>query len=291
MTILNKLPLTRIKITIAFFLYKIVSLFVRNKNKVVQKTVKGVTYELDLKEGLDLSMYVLGGFQQHVTNFSIVKLSDCKVVFDVGGNFGFMALQYAHKYQNAMVYSFEPTHYAISKFKKNLELNPELEKRIRLTNTYVSDKTSESSDIKAFSSWKVDEINNKNKERHAIHLGISKSSDGVGTTTLDHFYDSQNIDNVDFIKIDTDGHEPFILKGAKNLITKCRPVIVFEVGKYVMVEKEIDFTFYTKYFEAVNYKLFNVKSEKEINDENWTKIIPDLGTIDVIAIPVEKVEK
>ncbi|PIE86377.1 MAG: hypothetical protein CSA05_00730 [Bacteroidia bacterium] len=285
MNLINKLPITKIKITLAFFLYKTVSIFKGKNKKKVKKTVKGITYELDLKEGLDLSMYLFGGFQKHVTNSSLINISEYDTIFDVGGNFGFMALQYAKKSGNATIFSFEPTHYAISKFKRNLELNPDLSDRINIINTYISDKPSEKSNIQAFSSWRVDTINNKDKKRHSVHLGIEKSADGVKTTTLDRFCHKNNINKVDFIKIDTDGHEPFVLKGATKLITENRPTIIFEIGKYVMTEKGIDFNFYLDFFNEKSYQLFNAKSEKIINKSNWEDIIPNLGTIDVVAIP------
>lgn len=40
--------------------------------------------------------------------------------------------------------------------------------------------------------------------------------------------DSYNYDDVDFIKLDCEGYEAFILEGAHNTIKKCRPVILME---------------------------------------------------------------
>ena len=34
--------------------------------------------------------------------------------------------------------------------------------------------------------------------------------------------------DVDFIKIDVEGYEPFALRGAKNTLVRCRPVVLFE---------------------------------------------------------------
>jgi FkbM family methyltransferase len=38
----------------------------------------------------------------------------------------------------------------------------------------------------------------------------------------------QNIKNIHFIKIDTEGFEPFVLRGLKNTLELCRPLVFFE---------------------------------------------------------------
>jgi len=279
---LNRLPITRIKIAIAKILYRLIVPIFSKKEKLIKRN--GISYQVDLSEGIDLSLFIFGNFQKHVTQNQYLKIPIDSTILDVGGNFGIMALQFAKQAEQGRVISFEPTHYAIEKFRKNLEINPELNKRISVVNSFVSDKTSQEASIKAFSSWKVS--NEKAaEEKHPVHLGLSKSSDGVGATTLDDFCKLSEIQKVDLIKIDTDGHEFEVFKGAKDCISKYRPKIVFEVGKYVMKEKGIDFSFYLSYFEALKYKLINSKSGKEITSLNFDKHIPELGTIDVIGLP------
>ena len=195
-----------------------------------------------------------------------------------------MSLQFAKAAPQGRVIAFEPTHYAISKFKKNLLLNPELAKRIEIVNSFVSAETSKSANIKAFSSWKVSG-EKTSEELHPVHLGTSKSAEGVGSVTLDDFCRQPGLKKIDLIKIDTDGHEYEVFLGAKECLAKFRPKIIFEVGKYVMKEKNFDFNFYLNYFSGLNYKLFDAQSGKEINSENHKDLIPELATIDVIAIP------
>lgn len=51
-----------------------------------------------------------------------------------------------------------------------------------------------------------------------------RSNKTATTMTLD----SLNLENVDFIKLDTEGYEGFIFRGAKETIERCKPVIYFE---------------------------------------------------------------
>ena len=54
--------------------------------------------------------------------------------------------------------------------------------------------------------------------------------------------DSLNLDNVDFIKFDVEGYEPFAVEGAKETLKRCDPVVLIEQngleGRYGREDKE-----------------------------------------------------
>ena len=50
----------------------------------------------------------------------------------------------------------------------------------------------------------------------------------VPCITLDSFVKSSAMSQLDAIKIDTEGAEKFVLQGAKNTITKFKPLILLE---------------------------------------------------------------
>jgi FkbM family methyltransferase len=201
----------------------------------------------------------------------------------VGANFGAMTLPFAKLVPLGKVYAFEPTFYAFSKLKKNLELNPELSQRVVPVQSFVSSNTSQGSHLKAYASWKV--VSSTEGPRHRIHGGIPKPADGIPAVSLDDFCRQNGIERLDFIKIDTDGHELEVLKGAQKVIDKFKPVIIFEVGIYVMEEANIDFSEYLNFFGFLNYSLFNSTGLKEITENNYYKYIPAKGTIDILAVP------
>jgi FkbM family methyltransferase len=280
-SLLHRLPLTRIKIRIAGILYRIVSLFTRKKQRIIERN--GITFEVDLTEGIDLSLFLFGNFQKHVTHNKQFSIKSDDVIIDVGANVGIMALQFAKMIPDGKVYAFEPTHYAWNKLQKNISLNPELAKRIVTTQSFVSSEDKESADIIAYASWKVGGA--KSNELHPVHLGESKSTEGVGSVQLDSFVKQQNISRINFIKIDTDGHEFEVLKGARQTISAFKPAVIFEIGLYVMKEKGIDFDFYNDYFSSLGYTLYNSADMRSITMENYKKIIPEQGTIDILALP------
>ncbi len=279
--VLRNLPLTRIKIFGAKILLFFTSFFVNTKKKHLIKR-NDINFEVDLTEGIDLSLYLFNNFQSHVYENKFVQLKNDDVIFDIGANVGIMSLNFANKARNGIVYAFEPTHYALKKLYRNLELNPELAKNIVVTNCFVSAKSDDNPNIVAFSSWS---LTNRTDSDHEHHLGTPMSADGVPSITMDDFVEKNNITKLDFIKIDTDGHEFEVFIGAKKSLQKLRPKIIFELGLYVMTEKNFSFDFYATYFNDLNYTLYDSSNYEKITIENYANHLPKYGSIDVLAIP------
>lgn len=56
------------------------------------------------------------------------------------------------------------------------------------------------------------------------HVDPTKEDGKFKIKTLDSF----NLQNVDFIKIDAEGYEPLVAKGAIKTIERCKPIILYE---------------------------------------------------------------
>lgn len=276
------LPITKLKIFGAKILYKITTLFVGNEKRIINRD--GVKYEVDLSEGIELSLFLFRRFQSHITQNSILKIEKNYTIIDIGANVGLMTLQFAKLASEGKVYSFEPTHYALERLKINLSLNPEISNHVTVINSFVSEKSEDTPDIVAYSSWKVN--GETMADNHPVHLGTPKSTKGVGAVCLNDFAEKEGLDKIDFIKIDTDGHEYAVFKGADKAIARFRPKIIFEIGLFLMHEKKINFDFYYNYFKALNYKLIDAMTNKEVDLTNYKKYIPKNGSTDLIAVPL-----
>jgi len=140
-----------------------------------------------------------------------VKAGD--VVFDVGAHFGFFSY-YAVQRGAKKVYAFEPNPYVFEILKKNAEMWSEKIKPYQLA---LSSKNGE---VELF--IPDDELsgvstilqNRQNKYKKSVK---------VKTTTIDEFVRNNGIERVDFIKIDAEGAEREIIKGAKETIKKFKP--------------------------------------------------------------------
>jgi len=263
-------------------LYHIVHLVFRKDTRTIVRNE--IKYEVDLTEGVDLSVFVFGSFQKHICENKYFSLPKDAVVFDIGANCGIMTLQFAKRAPSGKVYAFEPTRYAFSRLKKNLELNQQLAERIVTVQSFVGSQTTDKSGIeKAYASWKV---GGKTQQiKHSVHGGTVKSAEGIPEITLDDFCSQQKISRLDFIKIDTDGFELQVLKGAEKTIQRFSPVIIFEAAIYVFNEMGIEFADFLVFFDSLSYRLFNSKSCEPITAKNYRKHIPLKSTIDILAIP------
>ncbi len=279
-SMIHNLPITRFKLFVARILFHLVKPIYGTKKRIIKRN--GINFEIDISEGLDLSLFLFGNFQKHVTENKFLNLPNNALIFDVGANVGIMSLHFAKKAPLGKVYAFEPTHYAIQKLNKNFSLNKDIAKNIQIIQTFVSSEEKKQSDIKAFSSWKIDKEVGENQ--HPVHGGKAMSTEGVSTITIDEFVNDKGLDRLDFIKIDTDGHEFDVLMGARKTIVRFKPQIIFELGQYVMTERGINFNDYDIFFEEMGYKLSNAANNKLITNSNFRKVVPAMGTIDVLAM-------
>jgi FkbM family methyltransferase len=282
LALFRKLPITQIKLVIAKVLYMSVTLVFGKGKRIIKRN--GLYFEADLSEGLDLSLFIFGNFQKHVSANPYLKIHDNSVIFDVGANVGIMALQFAKTAPRGRVFAFEPTNYAYGKLHRNLELNSQIN-NITPIQTFVSKESTQNHQLKAYSSWKVDGKRVENK--HPVHGGTAMPATDIPAISLDDFCENEKVSRLDFIKIDTDGHEMEVLLGAAGCIKTFRPQIIFEVGLYVMEEHNITFTDYWEFFSDLNYKLFNSANKRPVDMLNYKTVIPAKGTIDILALPIE----
>jgi FkbM family methyltransferase len=278
----GSLPSTRIRIFLAGILFRGLKLFLRKNDYTVRRM--GIRYGLDLTEFIDLSIFVLGGFQMHLAACKYFRLPDNAVIIDVGANIGAMTLQFAKKWTQSTVYALEPTDMAYDKLLHNLALNPDLAKRIKPCRVLAADSSLALSVCRsAYASWKV--TGGNKGACHPVHGGERQSISPVEQLSLDDFCQKNAISALDLIKIDTDGGELKILKGSRQLLARHRPVLIFEAGDYLMKEHHTTFYDYYDFLKTFGYVLINSKNGREITPVNFHRHIPLKATIDIVAVP------
>ena len=87
------------------------------------------------------------------------------------------------------------------------------------------------------------------------------------------------------IKIDTDGHELDVLKGAVRTLKGTRPLIVFELTTYLLASRGIAFSEYVEFLTPFDYQLVECQTGRPVTPSNVDTIIPARGGIDVLPIP------
>lgn len=273
---------TSTKIQFAEILLKIFTLIIprfRNNPRIYIKR-KNIHWQLDINEGIDLSILLFGGFELDSMRIykNISKLGDI-TFFDIGANIGSHSLLMASILSNqSKIHSFEPTDFAYKKFLNNLSLNKEISKKILLNQTFLSN-TTDGMPSEIYSSWK---LLDKNVEKHRHHHGLKKSTKGADTISIDNYCNNHQITKVHFMKLDVDGFEIDVLKGAKGLFKVDKPIVLFEYAPYVHDEMGNNPLDILNFFYNHMYKIFYAKNLKEIDSSNIN--IKKGESINLIAI-------
>lgn len=153
--------------------------------------------------------------------YSLLKQAESDiVVFDIGAQTGCFSLL-AKYFPHSTWYAFEPIQEAVTALQDNLKLNNI--NNVSVSQTAVSDFSGTIAlKMPAMNAWGLATIG-------ANPLRFDTVSEReVPCTHLDSFVRDNNIKKVDFIKIDTEGAELYILRGAKEIILRDHPIILME---------------------------------------------------------------
>jgi FkbM family methyltransferase len=271
----------RIARLLYWFLHTTRRLFGASDEVTVRR--RGVAWSLDLREGIDLTIYVLGAFELDTLRAleSLVKEGD--VVLDVGANVGAHTLHLARLVgPQGRVIAFEPTDFAMAKLRANLDLNPELQKRVVAHQAFLVGKTGAPMDSVVASSWPVDGRRADDALMGSRSMGVS----GARALTVDDVLAASGDPQVRLIKMDVDGHELEVLEGAKRLLEQRKAVIVMELAPYVFhppekFEAMVDLLARTGYV----LRLLGSASELPADGPALRALIPREGSMNVLAIP------
>ena len=251
---------TKNKIFLAKILSKLLTVFISKKQIVIRNKIK---WNLDLNEGIDLSVYLFGTSERKIINVKklLSRKTDSLTIIDIGANIGSISLPLATMFKNSKIFAIEPTNYAYNKLFDNLGLNEQLKKNIFLRQLFI---TNDKKPQKVWSSWNFEKSSNK----HQKHLGTLKDIKENAYLELDQFIGNENLKNVDFIKLDVDGYELDVLSSGENFLKKNKPIIFMEIAPYLYPEFGYSCQDLIKFITNLNYSFLdeNLKNVPNILD-------------------------
>lgn len=192
----------------------------------------GLIWELDLREGIDLSIYVFGAFQRRVIEVISNKLSSGGTFIDVGANRGAIAVAVARRNPHCQVLALEPTSECFQKLLRCIEINLPLLKNIKAHQVFLANSSSGALPDSLGASWNLYRFRVEGNSIGAIGCGTS----GAEVFALDDFIASTGVDKVDLLKLDVDGNEEDVLNGSLHTLERYRPSIVIEWAFSVIAE-------------------------------------------------------
>jgi len=150
------------------------------------------------------------------------------IFVDIGSNIGYYSILGSTVNPKLTTYAFEPSKGANFYLSENVKLN-NFSNRITIESCALMD-TSGEIDFYEIRNKKYPSIYNLSGE-HNIGTKTYKLSQKtkVKATTLDAYFLNNNINTLDLIKLDTEGAEGYILKGASEVIKQHQPIIICEL--------------------------------------------------------------
>ena len=221
----------------------------------------GVTYDLDLSQGIDFGIF-LGNIYERQTKVALRKLvSPASLVLDIGANIGAHTFHLAQLVgPNGRVMAFEPTDFAFRKLRRNLDLNPSLASRVEAYHCFLTACDGTNVPNAIYSSWPLTGATGL----HAKHLGREMQADSAQARSLDSILSERADRKVQLVKLDVDGFECDVLRGATTMLRDMRPVFVLELAPYVLEERGASLDQLLSYFIPNGYVFYEERTRKPL---------------------------
>jgi FkbM family methyltransferase len=245
-------------------------------------TRAGLRYDLDLSEGIDFAIFLLGSFEPSTVAALGRHIKPGATVLDVGANIGAHTLQMARLVgSEGRVLSFEPTAFAFAKQLANLALNPEISGRVTALQFFLTADGSNPTPQSLYASWPL----LHGPGVHGKHLGRSMATAGAQIATLDEVLMQRRIERIDLVKLDVDGFECEVLAGATKMMARDRPVFIMELAPYVLVECGATLDKLLSFFVPLNYRFYDEQTETELRGDSAAlqRIIGEGSSRNIVA--------
>ena len=220
-------------------------------------TRHGINYQLQINDYLDHGIY----FGMHdLSDFSrtslLKNIQAGMIVFDIGANIGDSVLQIAKKLNGTgSIYAFEPSPDVFQRLNRNVSLNNF--NNIETFNLGMADVESQLSFV----------VEDKNHSGGAFISKDANNAIKVAVTTIDKFVAEHNLSKLDFLKIDTEGFEVFVLKGGVNTFRNFKPKMFIEVSDSLLKRAGSSAKELIQILNELNYHSVRLDTQENITED------------------------
>jgi len=194
--------------------------------KVAVRLVRGFVMRLNLADPDQRRMYFYGDYDERREADLITRvLTPGQVFWDVGANIGYFTLLAAVRLENTgEVVAFEPQAAAWEQLTMNLSLN--FFTQVRTIQAAVTDRAGEACLYAA--------DGRADGRANLFQAGCGQTAcQQVQTLTLDGWRADTGAAGPDFIKLDVEGAELAALRGARETLASCAPLLLVEIKEAI----------------------------------------------------------
>ena len=176
---------------------------------------------------------------------------------DIGANLGYMSIN-ASKIvgSKGKIIAFEPDNTIYNLLENNISLNNA--ENIILNKIGLTNYNGEASFNIATESG-LSRLDNNNNNLEGL---ILQTKTTIKVNTLDSYLLDHNFTNIkiQMIKIDVEGQELNILKGAINVLKDSNPIIILEINPGALIQNDLSLTNIINFLDPLNYDSFFINS-------------------------------
>lgn len=189
------------------------------KEGIKECNVHGATVALDLSEHIQRSIYI-GNYERQETNWVKAYLGKGDTFLDVGANVGYFSLLASRIVGNTgSVISIEPS-------RNRFEILEQTIARNSLSNVKLFNLG-----LGAVSEQKV--LPDPLLENYSPSFFAEGQGENVRIVTLDELFPQMGVDHIDVLKMDVEGFEPYVLQGARSLLSQKKiKAILCEINEH-----------------------------------------------------------
>lgn len=217
--------------------------------------------------------------EQKVIGYIEKKLKDdhMYVFFDVGANEGGYSQMLATSFKNKKIniFSFEPSQVSFGNLRQHILDLP----AIQIFNFGFGEKD-EATNI--YANYKGSGAATLYKEGFYNYRANENFTETIQLKTIDGFCAAQGITAIDFIKIDVEGHELFVLKGAQQMLeSKSIRFIQFEFGSFHVFSR----TFFKDFWDLLSplYRIYRIVSDGIVEIKSYSENLEIFRTANFLA--------
>lgn len=230
---------------------------------------EGLWWCLDRGDYICQDLYWSGANDRAEIRHALRAIPAGGVMVDVGANYGYYAVTVASRLrQNCTIYAFEPNGVIFERLRKNVAMNGASAVTAYHLGLSDQDGTAALVEVPGHSG--------------AAHL---RPGQGVAVTSLDRFCERASVDRVDLIKIDAEGAELRILRGARGTLLRFRPALVLELNAATLEREQASPDDVLALLRSLEYRVHSIRPERDITlgGKQWR-----LPILNALCLPRER---
>jgi FkbM family methyltransferase len=221
-------------------------------------------YEVELRHHMGSHVFCYGSYSRHILRILDALVEPGMTVVDVGANSGEITVFAAKRVgPGGKVIAFEPLSSMADRLGRNVALNDF--SQVTTVRMGLSDAERV---VPIYGSETEFHDGTLNEGLATIHAGGDRTVEleRIQLTTLDDYAAGADIGDVDVIKVDVEGAELDVLRGARRVLRDQRPWLILEVSDLVGPEKEGRAAGVLDFLAGFDYSFFRISRHKRLRE-------------------------